>query len=43
VRPVRAAEQLGERLAVVDDPPGQRQLALVVDDGECEAEELDPA
>src|SRR5437764_8849538 len=30
--PVRVAEQLAERVAVVDDPPGERQLAVLVDD-----------
>jgi hypothetical protein len=36
VRPLRIAEQLLERFAVIDDPPRQRQLAVLVDAAICE-------
>jgi len=32
MRPLRVAEQLPERDAVVDDPPGERQLPVRIDD-----------
>ncbi len=37
MRARRVAEQLAERLAVVDDPPRERQLAVLVDDRDLRA------